>query len=670
VVEARVPVIPGSRAAPAGEASPSAAREGTVVGADCQPDMKWFYVISLLTVALLTASPFVLLNSKATEYRGKVVSYGLYGAKVKSIDPATCGDTTSSSIQGSVYESLYTYHYLKRPLEVIPQLAATLPEVSADGLTYTIALKKGVKYARNACFGFDPDGRAATRTMRAGDFVLAFKRVADYHLVTKLALAFVEDKIVGLKEYRDRTSTYAAGDFSRYTREDLPGVKALDEHTLQIRLVKPFPQLLYVLAISVYAPIPHEMIDYHLSTEDKDAKRLPIPVRDRNPEILRMEAMVGTGPYVMTTWEKAGLIVLERNPDYRDDYYPTEGAPGDAAAGLLDDAGKKLPFVDVRYVLFVAESNPAWMMFEKKLVDTSAIPRDVYASVITPTQQLTDELQKKGVRLVKSTYPGVYWLAFNMDDKVLGASKSLRQALCLCFDVETYIDLLYNGRAIRAVNTVPSDFKGHDEAGPSPYARFDVEATRAKLEDARRELVAAGVVKPGEGIPTLTLDLGGRDEQSRRFGEFCKRQFGRVGVELDIEPNDWPTLQEKVNNKLTQIYSMGWQADYPDAENFLQLYYTPNIDRGTNNTNYSNPKFDELYAKASVCTDEAERVRLYVEMIRILNEDCPVLLLTEPVSYALLYDWVHNYKPHPIAYDVRKYTRIDTELRKEMGGGR
>jgi len=635
--------------------------------------MKYFYLISVAIVGLLAASPFFLLDRpEAGRFAGRLVSYNVYGSKVKSIDPATCGDTTSSSVQGNVWEGLYTYHYLKRPAEVIPQIASELPKVSADGLVYTIPLKRDVKYARNPCFGFLADGSPATRAVRAEDFVLAFKRIADYHITTRLSLAFVEDKIVGLEAYRERTRAYAKGDFTRYAKERLEGVRAISEDVLQIRLERPFPQLLHVLAMHVYAPIPHELIEYYLANEPVGSgpSRRAIPLAQRDPEIRTIEAIVGTGPYLMTEWVKGGRIVMERNPDFREDFYPTEGAPGDAKAGLLKDAGRRVPFVDVRILVFVNEDDTAWHMFERKQRDIGGIPRDMYAQVISPTKVLTERWRERGIRLVKSSYPAIYWLAFNMEDPVVGRSKSLRQALCLVFDVEEYIETIFNGRAVRAVNTIPRDFKGHAEAGASLYATCDVSLARKKISDAKRELVAGGVIRPGEDIPELTLDTPGTDEQYRRIGEFVQGQFRQIGVKLKIEMNDWPTLQEKVHNKQTQIYAMGWHADYPDAENFLQLYYSPNIQRGTNNTNYGSPEFDKLFEQAAVLPEEADRVPLYAKMVRILNEDCPVLLLSEPVGFTLLYSWVSNFKPHPIAYGLGKYTRIDDALRRRMGGGR
>jgi len=627
--------------------------------------MKWFYITVVALEACMVASPFALLRSGGDIRADGVVGYNTYGAKVKSIDPATCGDTTSSGIQGSIYEGLYGYHYLKRPIEVVPYLAAGMPETSKDGLTVTVRIRKGIRYSRNPCFGPDPTGRHrwATRTVTADDFVLAFKRIGDFHVTTALSLAFIQDKIVGLKEYAERTRVYRKGDFSRYDKEPLPGVKAVDEHTLQFKLTKPFPQFPYVLAMHVYAPIPREVIDYHLAGGDQ-----PIPIEERDPEILRREAVVGTGPYLLTEWVKGNKIVLTRNPEYREDFYPTEGGPGDREAGLLDDAGKRVPFVDEWRLTFVAESNTAWMMFDKMLRDTAGIPRDQFDKVISPERGLVKKWRDRNIRLIKEPYPSVFWYVYNMEDQVLGSSKSLRQALQLSFNVEEYIDVMFNGRAIRAVNAVPSTFKGHEQAGPSPYARYDVARAKAKVAAARKELVAAGVIKPGEEIPVLTIDMPSRDEQARRMGVFIQQQFERIGLRVKVEMNDWPTLQRKVHNKVVQMYAMGWQADYPDAENFLQLYYSPNIERGTNNSNYKNEEFDRLFKKAETIMDEQKRIPLYAQMIRILNEDCPVLLLTEPIGYILINDWVHNTKPHPIGYGYRRYISIDADRRRELGG--
>ena len=631
--------------------------------------MKRFYILSLLIVAILTASPFVLLEQSPRErFAAKVVAYNLYRSKVKSIDPATSHDTTSHSIQAYIYEACFDYHYLKRPVELIPKLAKAMPEVSPDGLTYTIHLKRGVKFSRNPCFGVDSDGRPKTRTLKAEDFVTGFKRIADYH-ITSPAFGEVEDSIEGLSEYHQKTRGYQQGDFSRYTIERISGVVALDDYTLQIKLKKTLPQLTYILAKINYAPTPLEVIEYHLGTRpDGRGGREPIPMAERSPEIHDAQAVVGTGPYVLAEWIRGGEIVLTRNPDFRDDFYPTEGEAGDMEAGLLDDAGKKLPFVDVRYFRFVGEDNPAWMLFLTRQCDVAAIPRDVFASVISPSRELAERWRQKGIRLFKYTYPAIYYIGFNMDDPVVGKSKSLRQAMCLAYDVDKYIEVIYNGRGRRAIAPVPSELKGVDKAGPSPYARLDVEAAKEKIILAKKELIAAGVIRPGENIPELTLDLPGTGELLRRIGEFSQGEFKKIGLNIKIEMSDWPTFQKKVVNGQFQLYSMGGVASIPDADDFLQGFYSRNIARGINDLHYRNDEFDRLYEQAARTVDEEARTDLYARLIRIVNEDCPMLLLSEPLIYRLAYNWVHNFKPHPLAYGMGKHTRIDAEARQKAGG--
>ena len=632
--------------------------------------MKSFYLIALAAVAALVLSPLWFLRGAGRgEYEGLVVKWGSYGAEVKSVDPATCGDTTSAGIQGNLYEGLYTYHWLKRPLEVVCQLAAEMPEVSADGLTYTLRLKEGVKYSRNPCFGGQA-GEAQTwktRTVRAEDFVLAFKRCADYHINTGLAWAFLSGRIAGLDEWRAKSRKFKAGDFSRY---DLPveGLKAPDARTLQIKLREVFPQMIYVLAMGVYAPTPREAVDYWLAGEDDGrGGRTPVPVERRSTEFREAEHVVGTGPYRLDQFVRKSRIVLKRNGEFREELYPAEGGPGDAEAGLLADAGQRVPFIDVMHLDFVPEDYSAWMRFLTRQTDASGIPREVFEFVIKPDKELEGKWGKRGIRLMKYESPAVYWLVFNMEDPVVGASKSLRQALCLAYDVENHVKVLYNGRGKRAVNILPSSFKGHAEAGPGPYYRLDLPAARQKIAEARKELASAGQLVDGE-IPELTLDLPGRDRAAVRMGEFVQQQFHKVGVRLRVVPNDWPTLQEKVHNKQCQVYTMGWHADYPDAENFLQLFYSENIKKGTNNSNYSNAEFDRLYEKIRVMPDTPERTALYVKMVNRISRDCPVLLLSEPLSFVLFYEWVRNVKPHPIGYGYAKYQRIDSTLRTKMGG--
>lgn len=640
--------------------------------------MRWFYVIALVVALGLGLLPLWLIAKTDQEVVEDMVAqmgtgdqrrivFDTYSGKIRSKDPATCGDLPSATILANVFESLYQYDYLDRPKNtnweetIRPLLADGLPEVSADKLVYTIHIKKGVKYRRDACFGTNPDDTPKTRELKAEDFVLGFKRIADPFITTDLSLAFIEDKVKGVAEYREQITKkkYAKWDFSRYQKEAISGIEALDDYTLRITLSSPHPRLMYVLAMPNYTPIPRELVDYYLAQG---------PPAARDPVINDYHAMVGTGPYFISDFVDGGHIILERNPDFRPDYYPKQGAPGDMEAGLLKDAGKQVPFVDMIFLTFAAEQNSAWTLFLKRQSDLGAIPNDLYGQVINTSKDLNEEMRRQGIKLIKYRQLGVYWFTLNMDDPVLGKSKSLRQALCLAFSVEDYLKVLLSDRGVRAVNIVPASFEGHDEAGPCPYARFDLAEARKKIVQAKQELVAAGVIQPGQEIPTLKLDLGNTDESTRRFAEFTLQQFEEIGLHIKPYLQDFPTLLGKMRKKQCQIYYSGWHADYPDAENFLQLFYSGNVDRGTNNSNYRNAEFDKLYTQAVDMQPSKERLDLYVKMIRMINEDCPIVLLTEPVAYLLTQPWVRNVKPHPLGYGYFKYRFVDPEARRNAGG--
>lgn len=637
--------------------------------------MRAFTTIALIVVTAMVLSPFWLLDRHAAEippvvigYRddgspivetNPVIRFASYGAAIRSIDPATCGDTLSGHLQAHFYEGLYAYHYLKRPLEIIPQLAAELPDVSADGLTYTIRLRPDIAYCRNPCFGPDGPDRWATRAVTARDVALSVKRIADSHL-NAAVWPLIRGRIVGLDTYHEQTLGYQRDDLSRYDLQ-VEGLQILDDHTLQIRLTEPFDQLVDILVTHQFAPMPREAVDHWQSG-------------DSGIEITEADQVVSTGPYLLKTFDRRRRIILIRNPDFRHETYPFEGAAGDAEAGLLADAGRRVPFVDVIQMDYVAEEYASWMRFLNREVDTSSIQPELFDSLVTPDRTLAEKWRQRHIRLATYEPPAIYWLAFNMDDPVLSASPSLRRAICLAVDVESFITLLRNGRGRRAVNCIPSAFRNlspsayaaHESAGPGPHFRFDLQAAQEMLSAAKEELTAADLLVDGS-IPPLRLAIGGRGALQVKIGDFYRQQFARLRLDVRIEPNDWPTLLDRIHSRQFQMVTLNWRATCPDAENFLQLFYGGNIG-ATNTTGYINAEFDALFERARAFPDGPERTEAHARMAEIISEECPVLPTIEPEAFVLHYDWVKNFKPHPIGLGFAKYIRIDVQQRRQAGG--
>lgn len=550
-------------------------------------------------------------------------------AKVRGLDPGDIGDTTSSLVASQIFECLYQYHYLKRPYELIPQLAADMPQASEDGLTYTIKIKRGIYFADDPCF---EGGKG--RELKASDFVFAWKRIADIKYLSKNWWIF-DNKIVGLDEFREYTKGCKRREDVDYSRS-VEGLQTPDDYTLVIKLKKPWPQITYLLAHLPTAPIAKEAVDYY-------GKNI-------------MNHPVGTGPFRLKLWNRGSYIELVKNLNFRDEFYPSEGEADDLAKGYLVDAGKKLPMVDRILMMIVQENPPRWFLFMQGKIDAAGIPKDNFNEAIDQRGGLTAQMQKRNISLRIFRDPSSYWLGFNMEDDLLGSNKPLREAISCAVDRVKYIELFTNNRGELAYGFIPPLMKAYD-----PQIK-EIVKTVYNPERAIQLVKRAEQVYGGK-LPKLTLAMPGTDVVFRQRGEFLSRCFKEVGLDVEIDYMDWPTFQNKVKTKSAQMFTLGWIADYPDAENFLQLFYSKNASPGSNNFNYSNPEFDKIYEQIAVMPDSDERTELYRKAERIVVEDCPAVFLMHGVAYVLHHDWLYNYKPNAFGYGLSKYRRIDNTKR-------
>lgn len=568
-------------------------------------------------------------TSSEQEPNEMVLQHALY-TKITTLDPGNTRDVYSNIILSQTCETLYQYHFLKRPYEIVPLLAENMPQISDDKLTYMIRIKKGVYFQDDECF---PGGKG--RELKAEDFIFAMKRIANIKYLSQNWSLF-NDKIVGLDEFRAYTKNCKSEADVDYSRE-VEGLKVIDDYTLMIKLKRPWPQLVSTaLADTTTAPIAKEAVDYY----GKDIISHP----------------VGTGPFMLKQWRRGSYIELVRNPNFRGETYPTEGEPGDAEAGYLDDAGKIMPFADRVVWTIIEEHQPGWFLFLQGKLDGSVIPKDNYNEVFTETGDMTSKIKQLNIHLKTFVDPSTFWLGFNMLEPVLGNNKPLRLAISRAINREKFIELFFNGRHMVAHGFVAPLMDSYDPTiKANGYARYDPNEARQLLTEAKR-------VNGGE-LPELKLTMPGTDTFSRQLGQFLKRHINNIGIEVDVDFMDWPTFQEKVNTRSAQMFCYGVTASIPDAEDFLGLFYSKNWAPGSNKFNYYNGEYDKLYEKVSVMFDSPERCELYRKMELIVLEDCPAAFLNHRVAYVLHHDWYKNYKPHAFAYGLSKYRRIDMKKR-------
>ena len=546
-------------------------------------------------------------------------------ANVKGLDPINANDAYSNTVIAQMYEGLLEYHYLKRPMELQPALADGMPTVTDNGLTHTFKIKKGVRFHDDAAFA-DGKGREVT----AEDFIYSWKRLADPRNSSEGFWIF-DGKIKGLNEWANAVKMEKA-DYST----PIEGLQAPDKYTLVVKLIKPYYQLQYVLAMPFAAVVPKEAVDKY----GKEFLNHP----------------VGTGPFMLESWVRNSKISMKKNPNWRGETYPSEGEAGDKEKGFLADAGKPMPFADKLVFTELIEDQPRWQNYMKGNFEWVEIPNDNFDTAIKDNK-LAGELASKGMQLDISPNLDVVYIAFNMKDSILGKNRELRHAMSMANDSQTYIKKFLNGRGIVAQGPIPPGISGYYPVFKNPLQETNVEKAKAMLAKAG--------YPEGKGLPTLQLE-GLSDSKARQIAELFQQNMAAIGIKVTINSNSWPQFQDKIKQGKAQIFGIAWGADYPDAQNFLQLFYSKNVSPGPNDSSFANAEFDKLYEQSLLTAPGKERDALYQKMRDIVVAESPWIFNAHRQSYKLYHGWVSNFKWNDIANDYYKYLRVDPKKRAEL----
>lgn len=579
---------------------------------------------------------------------GKMIGYSALGEDPRTLDPAQVSDTTSAEVLTQIYDALYQNAYLDRPYKVVPALAVDYPSkrvffenVFENGvkkkiqrMEYVFTLRDDIYFQDDPCF---PGGKG--RPVTARDVIYAIKRLAD-PAVQSTGYWLVAGKIKGIDAFFKNATAKGRADYS----EEIEGLTAIDERTLKITLTEPLPAFVYVMSMPYTAPVAREAVEYYNAPGKDGFARHP----------------VGTGAYKLKSWERQHRIVLERSSSFRTEFFPSTGAPGDGEKGLLDDAGKKLPFLDEVWYSIISAGQPVWLLFLQGYLDASGVPQEQFERVVTKNLELSDNFIKKGISLEIASDLSIYFLAFNMRDPVLGKNKLLRQALSVAYDTNLYNEIFMNGRAINAQGPLPPGIFGYDPKLINPYGAHNLERAKELLAQAG---YPGGVEKNTGRQLELTYDIGSDSTRARETAVFDMRCFESLGINMKLQVNTFSQYLERTHKGTFQMTSGGWVADYPDPENFLQLLYGPNAPPNPNSSAFSNPEYDMLYEQMKTMEDSPERLEVIRRMVQILIEECPWIFNFHSPSYVLRHAWYKNGKAHSISGNYRKYHRVDPGLR-------
>ena len=647
--------------------------------------------------------------------RGANVLYTSFVERPKHLDPVQSYSENEYALIANIYMSPLQYHYFKRPYELIPLAAETLPSArhydsgervlpdtaAAEQIAYTvyeIRIRPGFKYQPHPAFAVDQAGRplyldlppealnavyrlrdfehTGTRELVAEDYVYQLKRLAHPHLHSPI-LGLMSEYIVGLKEYAAKLKQVAQrtpeGQWIDLRALDIDGVSVVDRYTYRIKIKGKYPQFVYWLAMPFFAPIPVEADRFY-------AQR---GLSERNINLDWYP--VGTGPYMLTVNNPNRQMVLERNPNFPGEPYPGEGEPQDAALGLLADAGKPMPLVDRVVFSLEKESIPYWNKFMQGYYDASGITSDNFDQVIQVSgggdAQLTPKMQQQGIRLDTSVATSIMYIGFNMLDPVVGGqserARKLRQAISIALDQEDFISIFLNGRGIAAQGPIPPGIFGYreGEAGINRYMYDWVngEPRRKSLDHAKRLLAEAGYangIDAQTGKPvTIYFDSTLTGVGAKARSDWLIKQLQSIDLQLVIRTTDYNRFQEKMRKGTAQLYYWGWNADYPDPENFLFLFHGPQGKArfsGENASNFADAQFDRLFERMRAMENGPERQALVDELVEILRREAPWAGGFFPKDFALAHQWLYNRKANKMANNGLKYQRLDPALRERL----
>jgi len=644
-------------------------------------------------------------------------------ASPRHLDPVASYWSNDTPYTYQIYEPPYGYHYLKRPYELVPKSAAAvvkpryldkdgkpLPEdapgeIVAESI-YDVPIKPGILFQPHPAFARDEQGRyryhamkpgelgsrrsplqfehQGTRELVAEDFVYALKRQATTRITTPIFSTFAQ-YVVGLADYgkliRAEDARLRAGEdpasldkpFLDFRRWPLAGASAPSKHLLRIRIKGKYPQWSYWMQMTFLSPVPWEADAFYAQPGMAEAG-LSL---DRWP--------VGTGAYMMAEFEQDRRHVLVRNPNYRGEPYPCEGAPGDREAGLLADCGKTMPFIDRMVFSIEREGVPRQNKFRQGYYDVEVFERTdtgmPYLVGMQDSEDVKREYTEKGFRLSRGTDVGSYFIGFNMLDPVIGASsdpqqnarnRRLRQAISIAIDWDEWSRIFPKEGGQTAMSPLPPGIFGSREGtregmNPITHVWKDGKAVRRPIEDAQQLMVEAGYpggrdAKTGQPLVINYDYYSAPTPGNRPKLDWMVRQFAKLGIQLEIRATDNNQFQDKVRKGTYQVFWLGWLADYPDAENFLFLLQSSagkTKHDGENTANYENPAFDRLFEKMKLYDDGPQKQALIDELVQIAREDAPWSFGFFPWSSGAAQRWVYNYHPVIMIRDQGRYLRLD-----------
>ena len=595
-----------------------------------------WYLMAIVATSLAHAA-----NAQAAD-DPKVLYVAQQSIGGDALDPARLSSVGIANILENIMEPMLQYDYLARPLKLIPNTLAAMPEVSDGGRVYLCRLKRGVRFAP------DPAFKGKPRELTAADYAYSFRRLFNPKYQSS-QFFLVDGKIAGANALRD--AALKGGRFD----DDKPiaGLQVLDRYTLRITLNQPDLNFLHVLAQQNLAAVAREVVEFY----GDDVGTHP----------------VGTGPFQLISAREGSRLVLIANRHFREERFNAEPADDPVSRQIAAELkGRRLPIIDRVELTYTLEDQPMWLAFLGRDLDLMNNLPVAFMNSAVPNGQLAPNLRRQGVDLHRYVYPAVWFDAFNMLDPVVGGYTpervALRRAIALGFDRDKAIHIIFNGGALPANGVVPPGIAGYD-------AKVNTEAFKYDLSRAKALLDTYGYVdRDGDGWREApdgsALEITFSSVAQPRFrpwDELWSKSFQQLGLRMKLQKMHQSELTKLMMSGKHQLGMTAWNMDYPDGEDFFVLLHGPAAG-SANSSHFSLPAYDRLYADAQKLGDSPARDRLYRQMDKIAFAYMPMVMHLYPVRAALAHPWVKGYQPHPVHLEPWKYIDIDVAARRAATG--
>jgi oligopeptide transport system substrate-binding protein len=568
------------------------------------------YIAAFLIVFSILGVGFYLYSKNLIS--NKTISLAI-NYPLKTFDPVHVFDEDGLSVIGQSLDTLYQYHYLKRPYEVVPSLAESMPTLTDEGRTYLIKIKPDIYY-------HDPKGILPTaRKVKAHDFVLQIKRLA-FNPLKSVGRWLFAGKILGFDDFSNKVKD----DFDLLLKLPMEGVTALDDLTLEIKLKNPEPNLLYFLSMTFTAPVPEELILKYNNDLGK--------------------VMLGTGAYYLDEIAP-DRYSFKNNKQFRRELYPSAGDRYANTQKLLTSSKEILPFLDEITFYVIEDEQVRWNAFMSGKLDVLSVPKSYLNEVSSNTEKFEILKKKLDFEVKYFTTISSRWLGFNMQDPVLGKNLHLRKAIAYAIDNEKYIELLTNNTSLKANSIYNPSIPGYEPIHNRPY-NFNLEIAKKHLEQSRINL--------DEFI--LTYSTRGKQPIHFEEAEFIKNQLAQIGLKVKIEVLEFSDFIKKGRAGQMQFFTDQWIYDYPDAENILQLLISQNYP-GINKSGYINKKVDDLYKRLAVTLNKADRFVLMGDIEKIVEADLPWVMLMYESTYVIYSKRIQNFRKSFFIRNFLKYVK-------------